>query len=180
MDERGRRYKWKGLSPGLSLQVSLSCMNKTFTKHDMFQLFSEDDNYVTPIAKYARSRSIYIPAGLTPSPPISPTSPSTLSLSPTLTDKDTDVQSIAPTLASIDAQSIAPTLVDNDEPRAVLSPPRISKQRTPATLLLSPRATEIQDLVILSFLFLEKYHRTKESGAANSNSFPGYVGMHGC
>ncbi|KAJ3552843.1 hypothetical protein NM688_g3935 [Phlebia brevispora] len=163
MDERGRKYKWKGLAPGLSLQ-----------------LFSNDDNYGTPIARYQRSHAILDPpitqiASLSSTP-----SPSLLSLSPTLTDsvRDTDAQSIATTLASAETQSIAPTLVD--EPRTIL-PRRIIKQRSPATLLLTSRAAEIQDLVVLSFLFLEKYHRTRESGSvASGNTMQGLMLAHGC
>lgn len=52
--------------------------------------------------------------------------------------------------------SLAPTLVD---------PPASGK--TPAVLELAPRAVEIQDLVVVSFLFLEKVRRTNEKEHQN-------------
>ena len=82
--------------------------------------------------------------------------------------REFDEQSLSPTLTDSDARSLASTLVSE---QATVSPPERTsgKRRTPAMLFLLPRALEIRDLVILSFLFLEKYHRTREAGAmANS------------
>ena len=50
-----------------------------------------------------------------------------------------------------DVESLAPTLVD-----------RPALTRTPATLVFTPRATEIQETIVISFLFLEKNRRIHE------------------
>ena len=43
-----------------------------------------------------------------------------------------------------------------------LSPTLVNPVWTPAVLTLTPRAREVQDLVVTSFLFLEKTHRINE------------------
>ncbi|KAI0806280.1 hypothetical protein BC629DRAFT_1486675 [Irpex lacteus] len=68
---------------------------------------------------------------------------------------DNFTSTIAPNATS-NALDSTPTLVD---------PP--SSGRTPATLELAPRAIEIQDLVVISFLFLEKSRRTNENTTEN-------------
>lgn len=52
-----------------------------------------------------------------------------------------------------------------DSTPTLVEPP--SSGRTPATLELAPRAVEIQDLVVTSFLFLEKSRRTNENTTEN-------------
>ncbi|KIP08048.1 hypothetical protein PHLGIDRAFT_127291 [Phlebiopsis gigantea 11061_1 CR5-6] len=100
VDDRGRKYKWKGNSAGRS-----------------FELFCADDSYASAITRFQRSRRVH--------PKISS------ELNP-----------------NASTPSLAPTLVN--------------PVWTPATLTLTPRAMQIQDLVISSFLFLEKTHRTNE------------------
>ena len=41
---------------------------------------------------------------------------------------------------------------------------------TPGTLVLTPRAKEIQDLVVLSMLFIEKQSRERGGGVRDSNT----------
>ena len=52
-----------------------------------------------------------------------------------------------------------------DSTPTLVNPP--SSGKTPAVLELAPRAMEIQDLVVTSFLFLEKSRRTNENNAVN-------------
>lgn len=146
---------------------------RSLMRYCISQLFAEDDNYTAVIAKFQRSHAAYPP----PAPRLSsPSAVSTLSLSPTLTD-DLDAASISPTLANSDTQSIAPTLINE---LGTTSPytQGSRKARTPAVLLLTPRAVEIQNLVVLSFLFLEKYHRTKESSSTAITN--GYMYPRAC
>ncbi|KAH9856603.1 hypothetical protein C2E23DRAFT_866008 [Lenzites betulinus] len=82
-DDAGRKYKWRGNAPGRA-----------------FELYTEDDGFKEPIARFARSR------------------------------------------------------VD-----------RASGSRTPATLVLTARAAEVRDIVVISFLFLEKTRRTNETAS---------------
>lgn len=44
-----------------------------------------------------------------------------------------------------------------------LAPTLVNPVWTPAALMLDPRALQIQDTVVVSFLFLEKTHRTNET-----------------
>ncbi|KAI0671435.1 hypothetical protein C8Q78DRAFT_973324 [Trametes maxima] len=82
-DDAGRKYKWRGNAPGRPLE-----------------LFSEDDGFKEPIARFLRSRS-----------------------------------------------------------------DRAAGTSTPATLVLTARAAEIRDTVVISFLFLEKTRRTNETAS---------------
>jgi hypothetical protein len=68
--------------------------------------------------------------------------------------------SLTPTLT--DTQSISPTLTDVSVP--TVSDSRRSVVHTPGQLALLPRAVEIQDLVVLSLLFLGKQHRLNRGG----------------
>ncbi|CCM00080.1 uncharacterized protein FIBRA_02107 [Fibroporia radiculosa] len=86
-DDTGRRYKWKGNSPGRSLE-----------------LYTADDNFRQTIARFHKSY--------------------------------------------IDRKVDPPALV-------------------PAKLLLLPRANEIRDIVVSSFLFLERSRRTGEISIVN-------------
>ena len=54
-----------------------------------------------------------------------------------------------------DVESLTPTLVNRPS------------TRTPATLVLTPRATEIQDTIVTSFVFLEKTRRINETEQMN-------------
>ncbi|EKM58061.1 uncharacterized protein PHACADRAFT_252049 [Phanerochaete carnosa HHB-10118-sp] len=100
-DGEGRKYKWKGNSAGRS-----------------FELCCADDNYLSIIARFQRSRRVTSPSSLTAEP-----NASTPSLAPT---------------------PVNPTW-------------------TPAVLVLTPRAQQIQDTVVVSFLFLEKTRRINET-----------------
>lgn len=75
--------------------------------------------------------------------------------------------SLSPTLT--DVQSITPTLTDASSINAI---PRPRIVHTPGQLALLPRALEIQDLVVLSLLFLEKQRRL-QNGGTNDNSMVG-------
>ncbi|KAJ3534053.1 hypothetical protein NM688_g7191 [Phlebia brevispora] len=108
-DDQGRKYIWKGNSPGRA-----------------FELYTADDRYTAPIARFNRSRRIHVdPLATVPSDPA----------------------------ASV--VSLTPTVVDS------------KGARTPATLVFLPRALEIRDLVVVSFLFLEKTHRINETESQN-------------
>ncbi|KAI9000592.1 hypothetical protein BD414DRAFT_6328 [Trametes punicea] len=88
-DDAGRKYKWRGNAPGRTLE-----------------LFSEDDNFTEPIARFLKSRK------------------------------------------------------DRRESGEIWT--------TPATLVLTPRAVEIRDTVVISFLFLEKSRRTNETASQSA------------
>ncbi|PSR74269.1 hypothetical protein PHLCEN_2v10013 [Hermanssonia centrifuga] len=106
-DNEGRKYKWRGNSAGRD-----------------FELYTADDKYASPIARFHRPRLIHVPLSLESDP-----SPNDSAVSST------------------------PTLIN-------------SKHRypqTPATLVLSSRAVQIQDTIVTSFLFLEKSHRINET-----------------
>lgn len=136
------------------------------------QLFTADDNYTSPIAKFQRSRTVY------PLPQLSPDATgSVLSFSSTIASPDSDTFSLASTLVDAETRSVATVVSSESTALRVRSSVQVGRQRAPATLTLTPRAMEIQDLVVLSFLFLEKYHRTRESGSTTSA-----VGMYraGC
>ncbi|KAI0696785.1 hypothetical protein BC835DRAFT_1414020 [Cytidiella melzeri] len=139
VDDEGRKYKWKGLAPG---SAPFLC--------------SEDDNYTAAIARFTKSRRIYTPTSGLISPSATTLRPqgdpaaSTLSLAPTLTD----------------TASITSTLIDVSPSASPSTTP--ARQFTPATLQLLPRAVEIQDLVVMSFLFLEKNRRTREQGGLSN------------
>ncbi|KAL6298357.1 hypothetical protein BKA93DRAFT_72902 [Sparassis latifolia] len=98
-DDKGRKYKWKGNSPGMALQ-----------------LHTEDDGFKEPIAGFERSR------------------------------------------------------------RDPKSDPKNSTW-TPAQLLFMPPALEIRDTVILSFLVLERSHRSNEQ--SKDNLIKGEVALMG-
>lgn len=101
-DDAGRQFKWKGNAPGLALEVCsrLPPSQRPRPNNCYLQLFSEDDKFAQPIARFHRSRK----------------------------DNRTD-------------------------------PPG----QIPATLVLAPRAVEIQDLVVSSFLFLDRARRISET-----------------
>jgi len=107
-DDEGRKYRWKGNSPGWFLE-----------------LYSADDNFTSAIARF------HPPEPKSPLPTSAP-------------DPGPDPAASTPSLAR--------TLVN----------PSPEPADTPATLELAPRAVQIQDLVVTSFLFLERTHRMNE------------------
>ena len=86
------------------------------------------------------------------------TSPSDATLRTVIGSGDS-VLSFSPTLT--DTASITPTLTESISPSA---PQAGRRNLTPATLQMLPPAVEIQDLVVTSFLFLEKNRRVREQG----------------
>lgn len=96
-----------------------------------------------------------------PTSPRDPSSPtrSTYSLSPTLTHN----QPVSPTSSVFSATS------------TVSLRTRRSYFRTPGTLVLTSRAREIQDTVVLSLLFLEKQSRTQSAGLRDDSTMVGYM-----
>lgn len=111
-----------------------------------FQLYTEDDSYKEPIARYHRSRRQLVSEQYSKTAGELLTSSSTEFFTPTMDDgRAVSMFSSTSTLA----------------PSPSLKPIYTS---TPATLALLPRAKEIQDLVVLSMLFLEKQSRARGPG----------------
>ncbi|KAI0091341.1 hypothetical protein BDY19DRAFT_935240 [Irpex rosettiformis] len=137
-DDQGRKYKWKGLAAGSTPYLT-----------------SEDDNFASSIARFTRARRIYTStSGLS--------SPSDATLR-TAVGSGASILSFSPTLT--DTASITPTLTESISPSLSGAPER---RFTPATLDMLPRAIEIQDLVVMSFLFLEKNRRTRDQGGLSN------------
>ena len=92
---------------------------------------------------------------------------------------------LSPTLA--DTQSVSPTLIGtsghtSSEGRYANAELSSGRRFTPATLSLLPRAVEIQDLVVLSFLFLEKNRRSKDGSgfSGERTTYSNIVPMSAC
>ncbi|GJE94564.1 hypothetical protein PsYK624_107340 [Phanerochaete sordida] len=101
VDEQGRKYRWKGIGSGRSVE-----------------LYSDHDNFSVPIARYHRSRRM-LDSSQSSSDPEKPSAgpmASQYSLTPTLTD----AQSITPTLT--DARSVASVA----RPRVVHTPGQLA------------------------------------------------------
>lgn len=168
MDDKGRKYRWKGLAPGSTPFVCLvhSYGVTSAASPLLVQLTTEEDNYGSSVARFNRSRRIY-------DPPYSFSSPSDATLR-TIISSGASVLSLSPTLT--DTASISPTLTDG---ASQASPQR---RFTPATLEMLPRAIEIQDLVVMSFLFLEKNRRTRDQGGLSNERvlYPNLAPMSAC
>lgn len=150
----------------------------------VLQLCSEDDDFTSGIARFERSRRIYTPS----SPTSSLSSPSVTTLRPTsLSDSPAaSVLSLSPTLT--DTASVTSTLIDDGRSISgvstfsTYSTTGPSRRFTSATLQMLPRAVEIQDLVVLSFLFMEKNRRTRDQGSLSNERvmYANIAPMGGC
>ena len=96
----------KGFHLVLALRSVTISSSSSQSRHHASQLFSEEDHFAQPIARFLKSQHVLHPE-------------------PGVTD---------------------------------------------ATLVLTPRATEIQDLVVASFLFLEKTRRIRDTTLSNVSS----------
>ncbi|KAF7799792.1 hypothetical protein EIP86_011034 [Pleurotus ostreatoroseus] len=92
-DDQGRKYKWKGNSPGR-----------------YFELYTADDNFAAPIARFNRSRTVR-PTPNHSSPPAVDPSASVASLTPTLVDPDRPTWQPATLVLTARAAEIQDTVV---------------------------------------------------------------------
>jgi hypothetical protein len=106
-NETGKKFKWKGNGPGMSLEASYSIQVRLGMSLMHVQLYSEEDKS-RPIARFSK-----------------------------------------------------PLLRLNHETKPAV------REYGPATFVLDSRGVEIQDLAVISFLFLEKSRRAREKSTMN-------------